>query len=211
MSVSVDPPPVLSPGRALAGRVPSILLRPRSEWAVIDREEATTAGLYAGYIAPLAAIPPVAALIGLSLFGVRLPFGGTYRVPFGSAATSAVIHYGLSLLSVYVLALIIDALAPSFGGEKSRMQALKVAAYASTASWVVGVVALVPALNVLAILGLYSLYLIYLGLPLVMHAPRERALGYAAAVIASAIALFMIGGVIASRFVAYPSLSLPVQ
>lgn len=168
-------------------------------------------GLYAGYIAPLAAIGPLASLIGMSVLGVRLPFGGTYRVPFGSAVVSAAVHYATALVATYVLALIIDALAPNFGGERNAIQALKVAAYASTAAWLAGVFAVVPGLAVFGVVGLYSLYLIFAGLPTVMQAPRDRALGYAAAVIASAIVLLVISGLIASRFVSYPSLSLPVR
>lgn len=195
----------------LVARVRSILVQPRSEWVVIDAEPATIRGLYAGYIAPLAAIGPLASLVGMSVLGVRLPFGGTYRVPFGSAVVSATVHYVTALVATYVLALIIDALAPNFGGERSTIQALKVAAYASTAAWIAGVFAIVPGLSVFGILGVYSLYLIFAGLPTVMHAPRERALGYATAVITSAIVLFVISGLIASRFVSYPSLSLPVR
>lgn len=196
---------------ALVPRVRSILVQPRSEWVVINAEPATMRGLYAGYIAPLAAIGPLASLIGMSVLGVRLPFGGTYRVPFGSAVVSAAVHYATALVATYVLALIIDALAPNFGGERNAIQALKVAAYASTAAWLAGVFAVVPGLAVFGVVGLYSLYLIFAGLPTVMQAPRDRALGYAAAVIASAIVLLVISGLIASRFVSYPSLSLPVR
>ena len=196
--------------QSLPGRVKRILLQPRTEWPVIDKEHSTVAGLYAGYIAPLSAIPPLAALIGFSVFGMSLPLMGTYRVPLGAGVTSAIVHYVLGLAGVYVLALIIDALAPTFGGQKSVIQALKVAAYASTASWLVGVVALIPALSILAILGLYSLYLIYLGLPVLMKVPRERAFGYTAAVIVCAIVLFVGIGAIAGRFITYPALVSPV-
>jgi hypothetical protein len=178
---------------------------------VIDAEPASVGGLYAGYIAPLAAIGPVASILGLSVIGIRLPFGGTYRVPLGSAITGAVVQYVMALVATYVLALIIDALAPTFAGKRDKIQALKVAAYASTASWIAAAFALVPWLSILGILSLYSLYLIYLGLPAIMHAPRERALGYAATVIGAAIVLFMVGGFIASRFAGYPSLTLPVR
>ncbi len=197
--------------RPVVARIRSILVRPRAEWTVIDAEPATVAGLYAGYIAPLAAIAPVATLVGMSVLGIRLPFGGSYRVPLGSAIAGTLMHYVLALVSVYVLALIIDALAPTFGGERNTIQALKVAAYASTASWIAGIAAIVPWFGFLGVFGLYSLYLIYLGLPAVMHAPRARALGYATAVILSAIALFMVSGYVVSRFVSYPSLSLPVR
>ena len=46
-------------------------------------------------------------------------------------------------------------------------------------------------LAILAVLGLYSLYLLYLGLPMLMRAPEEKALGYllAASIVGAIIVL----------------------
>jgi hypothetical protein len=194
----------------LVQRVQRILLSPRTEWEVIDAEPTTPAQLYTGYVMLLAAIGPIAQLIGYSVFGITVPFMGTYRVPIGSAITSAIVTYILTLLGTYVLALIIDALAPTFNGQRSQIQALKVAAYSSTASWVAGIFALVPGLRLLSILGLYSLYLLYLGLPTLMKTPREKAMGYTVVVILAAIVLFMIIGAIAGHFMAVPTPGMTV-
>jgi hypothetical protein len=193
----------------LVERVKRILLSPQTEWLVIDTEQTTTAELYTTYIARLAAIGPVAQLIGYSLVGVSL-FGTTYRVPIGSAITTAVVTYVLSLAGIYLLALIIDALAPTFNGKRNQIQALKVAAYSSTASWVAGIFALIPFLWILTLLGLYSAYLLYLGLPVLMKTPRDRALPYTGVVIIAAIVVFVIVGIIANRFLAMPSAGLRV-
>ena len=190
---------------ALVDRVKNILLTPRTEWEVIDAEPTTVADLYKGYIIPLAAIGPVAQAIGFSVFGMRLPFLGTYRTPVGTAVTQAVVTFVLTLVAVYVLSIIIDKLAPTFAGTPNQIQALKVAAYSYTASWIAGIFALVPALSFLAILGLYSLYLLYLGLPVLMKSPVEKALSYTAVVIIAAIVLFMIIGVVAGLFVGGPA------
>lgn len=194
----------------LIDRVKRILLSPRTEWEVIDAEPTTPAQLYTGYILPLAAIGPIAQIIGYSVFGITVPFMGTYRVPIGSAIVSALVAYILTLAGTYVLALIIDGLAPTFHGQRSQIQALKVAAYSSTASWVAGIFALIPGLRLLAILGLYSLYLLYLGLPTLMKSPREKAAGYTAVVVLAAIVLFMVIGVIAGRFMAVPTAGITV-
>jgi sterol desaturase/sphingolipid hydroxylase (fatty acid hydroxylase superfamily) len=192
---------------SLADRVKKILLQPKQEWPVIDAEATSVGDLYRGYIVPLAAIGPAAGIIGWSVFGVRVPFvGTTYRVPLGSAIASGIVQYVLALVGVFVLALIIDALAPSFSGQKSQIQALKVAAYSSTAAWLAGVFALVPALAILAILGLYSLYLLYLGLPVLMKAPQEKALGYTVVVVIAGIVLFFVIGWASRLFVRGPGL-----
>jgi hypothetical protein len=194
----------------LVDRVKRILMSPRTEWQVIDAEPTTPAQLYTGYIVPLAAIGPIAQIIGHSVFGISVPFMGSYRVPIGSAIARALVAYVLSLAATYVLALIIDGLAPTFNGQRSQIQALKVAAYSSTAAWLAGVFQLIPALALLGILGFYSFYLLYLGLPIVMKAPREKAIAYTAVVIIAAIVLFMVIGVIAARFTAVPTAPMTV-
>ena len=190
---------------ALLDRVKNILLTPKTEWEVIDAESTTVADLYKGYIIPLAAIGPVAQAIGSSVFGYTVPFIGSYRTPVGSAITGAVVSYVLTLAGVYVLALIIDALAPTFNGTRNQVQALKLAAYSSTASWLAGIFALIPGLRFLMILSLYSLYLLYLGLPVLTKSPKEKALSYTAVIIIAAIVLFMVIGTLAGSVVSAPS------
>jgi hypothetical protein len=194
----------------LVERAKQILLSPRTEWQVIDTEPTSAAQLYTSYILPLAAIGPVAQIIGYSAFGVSVPFMGTYRVPIGSAVTSALVSYILALAATYALALVIDGLAPTFNGQRSQIQALKVAAYSSTASWIAGIFLLVPQLRVLTILGLYSLYLLYLGLPILMKSPREKSAAYTGVVVVAAIVLFLLAGLLAGRFLDVPTAAITV-
>jgi hypothetical protein len=180
----------------LIERVKSILLKPAETWSVIAEEPATIGGLYTGYAMILAAIPPIAGFIGGQVFGHGI-LGITYRPPFIGALVGAVLQYALALAGIYVVALIIDALATSFDGQKSQVQAMKVAVYAYTASWVAGIFGLVPALAPLALLGgLYSLYLLYLGLPRVMRAPQSKAVGYTAVTVIVAIVITLIIGAV---------------
>ncbi|HEX2250320.1 MAG TPA: Yip1 family protein [Gemmatimonadales bacterium] len=195
----------------LVERAKRILLSPRTEWQLIDAEPASAAQLYTSYIMPLAAIGPIAQMIGYSVFGVPVPFMGTYRVPIGSAVSSALASYVLVLAATYALALIIDGLAPTFNAQRSQIQALKVAAYSSTASWVAGIFLLVPGVRVLSILvGLYSLYLLYLGLPILMKSPREKSGAYTGAVVVAAIVLSLLVGLLAGRFLDVPTAAITV-
>ena len=184
----------------LVDRTKSILLSPQQEWQAIDEEETSIGGLVTGYVVPLAAIGPVASLIGMEIFGISVPSVGTYRVPIGAALRQGIAQYVMALVGVFVLALIIDKLAPYFRVEENRYQALKVAAYSSTPVWVVGIVGLIPALSILRLLGLfYSLYLLYLGLPTLMRVPQHKVMGYTVVVIICAVVLFFLIGVIAAQ------------
>lgn len=198
------PPPVppasgASPLNGVVQRAKNILLKPNSEWDVIRSEPATLQSLFVPYALVLAAIGPLATLIGQLVFGVPNLLGGpATRPPIGSALSGAVLSYVLSLVSVGVLALLIEFLAPTFGGTKDRIAAFKVAIYSWTAAWLAGIFGLIPMLAILSIVGLYSLYLLYLGLPKLMNAPKEKALPYTAVVVLAAIVLFFIVGAIVS-------------
>lgn len=196
---------------SIVDRAKNILLTPSEEWNKIDQEPADIGRLYVGYIMPLAAIGPVASVIGMSMVGMSFMGGGTFRVPVGSALAHAVVSYALSLAGVFILALIIDALAPTFAGTKSQTQALKVAAYSSTAAWLAGIFAILPMLAVLSLFGLYSLYLLYLGLPVLMKSPQDKALGYTVVVIIAAVVIWIIIGAITASIVHYPMAGFDMQ
>lgn len=177
-------------------RIKGILLSPASEWERIEREPATIGGLFTGYVCILAAIPAVAGLIGGQLFGVGIP-GLSVKPGLGLSVASAVMGYAGALLMTFILGMVIDGLAPSFGAEKNRVQAFKVAAYSGTAGWVAGVLQIVPALGILVLLAsLYGCWLLYLGLPRVMKAPAEKATGYAVVTILVAIVVSIVIGMV---------------
>jgi len=157
----------------LVERAKSIILTPSQEWELIEREQYEIKDLYTNYVMILAAIPAVAGFIGFSI----VPLGGflsKYGIPIPAGIAHMVLDYLFGLGSVYVLALIIDAFAPTFGGEKNLLQAMKLAVFSSTAAWLAGIFFILPALSILYLLALYSLYLLYLGLPLLMNVREDK-------------------------------------
>jgi len=180
----------------LIERVKAILLTPRTEWPVIEREPGDPAYLFTNYVVYLAAIPAIAGFIGGSLIGYSVGGMGTVRVGFFAGLLHAVLGYVLTFVGVYVMALIIDALAPTFGGQKNFPNAMKVAAYFPTPFWLAGVFAVIPKLAFLSILGLYGFYLLWIGLPVLMKSPEARALGYTATVIVCAIVITVVAAMI---------------
>ena len=114
---------------SLVQRVINILKSPKTEWPVIAGEPATVRSLYIPYVLLLAAIGPVALVLG---------GGGTGFFRFSSSflLRAAVWQYASALVSVALLALVINFLAPTFGATRDRTQAFKTAVYASTAAWI---------------------------------------------------------------------------
>ncbi len=164
----------------LLARIRGILLQPNREWPRIAAEADTTPALYMRYILLLAALPPLFQFIRYSLIGDRV--GGTHvRYSFFGGIWGMLVGYAASLVLVYLIALIVNALAETFEGRRDFVQALKTVAYAWTAAWVAGIFVVLPWLGFLITLAgaLYAFYLLYLGLPHTMRCPRERSLGYA--------------------------------
>src|SRR5688572_18095254 len=126
----------------LVARVKGILLDPKAEWPVIEREQTDTAALLKGYVAILAAIPAVCGFIGASVIGAM-----GFRTPVLYGIISAVGGYMLTFIGVFVIAFVVDALAEKFGGRKNFGNAMKLASYAPTAAWLASVFTLLPALS----------------------------------------------------------------
>ncbi len=190
---------------SLVDRVKNIILKPNEEWPVIAAEPETTGGLYSRYIAPLAAIPAIAQFIGMTLIGYSM-LGVSIKLGFGQGLSQMIIGFVLTLITIYVLALIIEALAPTFDGQKDRMAALKLAAYSSTPGWVAGILQIIPALGMLVILAaLYGIYLLYIGLPVLMKCPKDKAPVYTAAIVGCAVVLAIIAAAVISSFGSGPS------
>nr|WP_296018670.1 Yip1 family protein [uncultured Acidovorax sp.] len=184
----------------LIERAKRILLQPKDAWIAIDAERTDAATLFTRYAMILAAIPAVCGFIGMSLIGFG-GFGVTIRVPFVSGLVNMVVSYVLSLAGIFVLGLLIDALAPTFGGQKNAIQALKVAVYASTAALLGGIFSLLPALAMLGLLAaVYSIYLLYTGLPVLMKSAPEKSVAYTAVVIVAAIVLGVVIGAVSTLF-----------
>ncbi len=180
----------------LVQRIQDIVIKPKETWPAIAQEQADTASIYTNYLIYLAAIPAVAGFIGMSLIGAGF-FGVSMRVPLLSGLVNMIVSYVLSLGMIFVLALAVDALAPTFGGTKSQINALKLMAYGSTASFLGGIFALIPSLAVLGILAsLYSVYLIYTGLPELMKCPPEKTVAYTVTILVCGLVAGVILGAI---------------
>jgi hypothetical protein len=103
----------------LLNRVRGILLTPDTEWGVIAGETTTVSELYKNYILLLVAVPAVFGFLKGSLLGIHVPLLGTYRIGVGAGLSSMVITYLMSLMQIYVVAFVVDTLAPTFGAQKN--------------------------------------------------------------------------------------------
>lgn len=181
---------------ALIDRAKNMLMTPKTEWAVVATEEADAMKIFTGYVVPWILIDAVCAFIGHAFLwgggqgGLAMTWGMFYGI-------SALITQGIA---VWVTAIVVNALAPSFGSQKDMGRAMQTVAYASTASYVGGILALVPFIGWIgSLFGLYGIYLLYLGLPHTMKTPQDKVIVYMiVTVVALVVILMIIGAILAT-------------
>ncbi|MCL4715204.1 MAG: DUF1282 family protein [Hyphomonadaceae bacterium] len=161
----------------ILSRAYGLLREPDKEWRQIKAEATTIPNILLGYVAPLAAIPPVCDLIGSTLFNRLLV------IEPGEALIRAVVTWVVTVALVFLLGLLINALADQFEADRDELGAQKIAAYSLTPAFLSGVFSLWPPLWWLSLFALAAMvFIMYRGLPILMKAPQERALSYAATV-----------------------------
>lgn len=182
----------------LIERAKNILLSPKTEWPVIETETSSIRAIYLEYLLILAAIPAVAAFISTSLLGITV-FGMTMRTPVVAGITGMAVSYALSLLMIYVVALIADALAPNFQGQKNQLNAFKLIAFSVTPGMLAGVLVILPSLSIIALLAaLYGIYLLYLGAPVLMKVTQEKVIPYVVVLLLCTIVAGVLVGMVSS-------------
>ena len=169
----------------VADRIKGILLSPRTEWPKIAAEPATVGSIYTGYVMILAVIGPIMVLLSSLMFPA---------LGFAFGARSALTMYVMHLVTVAVIALIADLLAPTFGGTKDYVRSLKLVAYSITAVWVAEIALIVPVLGGLVVLvgAIYAFYLFFVGAPVLGRCSSDRAVPYTIVVVLGTVVLMFI-------------------
>ncbi len=178
--------------------VKDILFNPKATWIKIKDEPGGFAHVLTSYAVPLTVIPAFFGMLGYSFVGIRSGFSHiVYRIPFHMAFLWALVYYVLTLIGLYLVGIIINALAPSFNSKQNAVNAFKVAVYAYTPAFVAGVLYIEPTSGMLVfLLSLYGVYLLFLGLPVMMETPKEKVMGYLIVVIIVVIVVYaIIGGI----------------
>jgi len=175
-------------------RVINIITKPKQEWNVIAQEEPNTIKLIGGYALILAFIPALSTFIKYGIIGMS--FMGYTSRSISSGIQMGLIQLLSALIGVYLLAWVIDLLAPSFDSQKNFGRSLQLAVYASTPQWVAGILMLLSTtLSMLIMLiGLYAIYLLAVGMPILKGTPKDKVVGYVALTI---VAMIVIGIVVA--------------
>lgn len=181
-------------------RVINILTKPKQEWEVIATEQPNAMKLIGGYALILALIPAVSAFIKYSIIGIS--FMGYTTRSLGSGIQTGLVQLLSAVIGVYLLAWVIDLLAPSFESEKNFGRSLQLAVYASTPQWVAGILLLFSTTlsMLILVIGLYAIYLFAVGLPVLKNTPKDKVVGYVALTIIAMIVIAVVLRLILAAF-----------
>ncbi len=189
---------------SLVDRAKNIIVSPKTEWEVIANETPDTAGIFTGYVLPLAILAAIASFIGWGFVGMGPLSGITWGIAY------AVITLLTSLVSVGVTAFVVNALAASFGSEKDLGRAMQLVAYGYTPAWIGGLLGVFPAIAWIgSLFGLYGIYLMYLGFPHTMKTPQDKVVIYMVVTfIILMVVYFVLAGILTSIMFSILGLSM---
>jgi hypothetical protein len=173
----------------LIERAKNMIITPKTEWLVISSESTTAQQVTMTYVLPLALAAAAAAFVGHGFLS-----GGHMAIGWG--IYSAIEVLVSSVLSVFVSAFVVDALAPSFGSEKDFNRSARLVAYSYTPSLIGSLLAIYPPIGIIgSLFGLYGIYLWYLGLGPMKNTPEDKKVLY---MIVSVVVLIVIWAIIAA-------------
>ena len=181
-----------------AARVKAILIDPAAAWRGFEKDIGDPAYLLSRYVAVLALIPALSSFIGATLIGVVAPSGTILRTDLIGGLFGAIFSYAASCAIVVLLGLIIDLLAPRFGGRRDFEDAFKLAVYSFTPLWLAGIFLLLPGLRFLLLTGVYGIYLFWLGAPRLAKVPEQQAANFTLVIVICAGGL-LYGAALAQR------------
>lgn len=162
--------------RTILNRAVQILFHPQDEWQVIKDEPAAYSKLLLEYVAPLAAIPPLAVIAGSFFFGKNLP-----NNTLAHLLITNLLWYCMYVLNVMVVGAVVAAIVTAVDAPWTGLQGFTVAAYSFTPLFIAGGIAVIPKMGwTIYAAILYSIFLIYLGIRASAGTSKKRSAGYAA-------------------------------
>ncbi|MEE8637630.1 MAG: Yip1 family protein [Candidatus Margulisiibacteriota bacterium] len=173
-------------------RARDIIFNPRGTWQVVKSEAIDIKQLFVNYAAPLALIPAVCSLIGITLIGIRMPGGNVVRAPFVEALIGGAVGFVLHLAGILIGGWAVKLLAPLFNSKPDLNSAIKIVVYSMTPVWLAGIFSILPGLGILSILGLYGIYLLALSLPVILETPPNKVVWYTVSIVLASIVISII-------------------
>lgn len=164
-----------------------VLHHPREEWKLIRDKHYSALRCYTSHMIYLAAIPPLAALIGTTQIGWSATGGDFVRLTTASALPIAIAFYFALLAGAGLMAWFIHWMERTYGSDSSLDDCMVLTTFTATPLFLSGLAALVPILWVDVLIGMvavaYTIYLLFTGVPVIMKIPEDRAFFFSSSIL----------------------------
>ncbi|MDH3380310.1 MAG: YIP1 family protein [Gammaproteobacteria bacterium] len=187
----------------LLHHIPGLVTRPQAEWASIRAGQYSVGDCFFSYVFWLAAVPPLAGLLGTTLVGWRIAGGTPVKLTFDSAVQISIVYYVAILVAVFTIGKLIHWMGETYGALQPLGRCVALAAFTATPLFIVGFMQIYPVLWLNFIVGLpalaYTAYLLYTGVPIMMEIPLERGFLFSSSILA--VGLVALVGLLAATAV----------
>ncbi len=164
-----------------------LMYHPKEEWAEIKKENYSVSHVYFSHLIFLAALPPLALLIGTTQVGWSLSGTSYIKLTMDSAIPIAVAFYFALLVGVWFMAYCVHWMEKTFGADASMERCIVFTVFTSTPMFFAGLAGLLPILwlDFFVVLAavVYTVYLLYIGVPIFMDIPEERGFIFASSIL----------------------------
>jgi hypothetical protein len=190
-----------------------LLVRPTAQWRTVAALPDSRMTSLLLYPCILALLPAIAWYYGTTEIGWTVgDHSEPIRLTRESGRQICILFYITMLACVATIGYFIHWMAATYGAESSITRGIVSAGLTATPLFIAGLAGFQPVLWLDMLIGVvavcWSVYLMYLGIPIVMHIPKERGFLFASAVMAIAMVILiclMVGSVILWDFGAAPA------
>jgi hypothetical protein len=191
----------------IIARCKLVLLDPKGCWSQIANETSSPVQLVKTIYLPLSVLGAVCLIVGLSLFGIAVPFVGTFRPGFSALIGQALSSVILSVAAPFIVSFIFEKLAPYFEGTAPFNKSFSLLVHTAIPSLIGQCFILIPGLRAVGLLvgSLYGLYLLYCGFNSMIQVPEGKRLPFIVTAIVVAIVVQMIIGSISGSLAPTPA------
>ncbi len=167
----------------IINRIKNIIIQPQKAWVVIDRDKSSFNTVIKRYALPLIILSSLAEFVNVGLMqkGFFLIDGFLY----------AIINFASYYLGMYLTAITVSYIAPSFLAINDKDTCFKLIIYSTTPIYLISTVTnLFISLVILNIIYIYPIYLLWLGLGTLLKTPEKTKMGFIVIIL-----IFMYGSI----------------
>jgi len=166
----------------------AFLVHPVEQWKKVSNAPADAFDLAVLYPLVCALIPAAAWYYGSTQVGWVMASGNVVKITEASAFRICIAFYLAMVISIIAIGYGIFWMSKTYGSETSFAKGIAISGFTATPLFIAGFLGIHPVLWLDLVLGTlassWAIALLFLGVPIVMHIPKEQGFLYSSAILA---------------------------